>query len=64
MRNPFRRRHRQPVQLDQTGPATCYEQRAGAHPGDRPAWAGPTLIITTRSPLMTRGQRYRSGGDR
>ncbi|MEV0212790.1 hypothetical protein [Micromonospora sp. NPDC050695] len=61
MRLPFRRRRR-PVQLDQTGPATCYPQRAGAHPApDRPTWDGPTLI-TTLSPLMTPGQLRRSAG--
>lgn len=65
MRNPFRRRRRQPAQLDQTGPATCYPQRAGAHPTrDRPAWDAPTQIPAV-SPLMTLGQRRRStGGNR
>ncbi|MEU8329799.1 hypothetical protein [Micromonospora sp. NPDC048839] len=62
MRNPFRRRRRrQPPQLDQTGPATCYTGRVGAHPAERPSWAGPTLI-TTVSPLMTPGQQRRGGG--
>ncbi|TDC42109.1 hypothetical protein [Micromonospora sp. KC213] len=57
---PFRWRRRRHAQIDLTGPATRYGQRAGAYPAPAaPSWDGPTLIPTV-APLMTPGQRHRT----
>ncbi|MEV1287323.1 hypothetical protein [Micromonospora sp. NPDC049679] len=51
--------------IDAVGPATSYPHRAGAygHLDDRPAWATePTVPQPQVRPLLTRGQKHRSGG--
>lgn len=73
MRWRWKRARRSTESIDQTGAATAYPHRAGAHAPARadapavrlPSWATePTAAYPEQGPLMTPGQEARGHGGR